>query len=203
LPNYGWSINGTPLASYSAEVTNSITVAVDITDPQNPGSPQHQSKVLTFDYEITNVFDATGGRSLLTFTNRTFDGDYHLDFRVDVIELAVSHDVPVSAEQSTIISTRAVVYEGSYESDRQRCARVFAEVNSRYVNGLQDILAGLHKVLPDPPPGELSKIVESVDQIREALAQIASDDPATAGQMAEYAAIEAGLSAGLLLKGAQ
>ena len=202
FPSYVWSINGTPLALFGAEATNSITVPVDIPDPQNPGSPQHQSKVLTFDYKITNIFDATGRRSLLTFTNRTVDGDYYLDIRVDVVEEAISNDVPVSAEQSTIIPTRTVVYEGSYDSDRQRCARVFTEVNSRYVNCLQDILAGLHKVLPDPPPGELSRIVESINQIREELAQIARDDPAIAGPMAEYAAIEAGLSAGLLLKGA-
>ena len=202
FPSYVWSINGTPLALFGAEATNSITVPVDIPDPQNPGSPQHQSKVLTFDYKITNIFDATGRRSLLTFTNRTVDGDYYLDIRVDVVEEAISNDVPVSAEQSTIIPTRTVVYEGSYDSDRQRCARVFTEVNSRYVNRLQDILAGLHKVLPDPPPGELSRIVESINQIREELAQIARDDPAIAGPMAEYAAIEAGLSAGLLLKGA-
>lgn len=201
FPSYAWSINGTPLILYGSETTKSIIVPVDIPDPQSPGNPQHQSKALKFDYKITNIFDATGGRSLLSFTNRSFDGDYHLDIRVDVVEGAVP-DVPVSAEQSTIVSTRTVVYEGSYESDRQRCAQVFAEVNTRYVNRLQDILAGLHKILPDPPPGELSRIVESIDQIREALAQIARDDPAIAGRLAEYAAIEAGLSADLLLKGA-
>jgi len=198
IPTYGWSINGTALL-FGSELKDQVFASVDIPDPQNPGSPQTQSKVFTFDYQISNRFDATGGSSSLTLTNRSFDGDYHLDIRVDADETAVS-DVPVSVEQSMSVSTHAIVYGGSYDADRQRCEQAFVQATSRFVNHLQDILAALHKVLPDPPPGDLSRAVEAIDQIRNVLAQIAADDPATAAQLAQYAAIQAGVRADLLLK---
>src|SRR5262249_15668274 len=90
LPTFQWRVNGKLLTGGgSGAPGDTVSAQVDVPDPQRPSLPQRQTETFIFDYEIEDIFDAAGGRSMLTLTNRGRHGDYRLDIQVEADETAV------------------------------------------------------------------------------------------------------------------
>jgi len=201
LPAFQWRINGKLLtANSSGAPGDTVSAQVDVPDPQRPDLPKRQTETFTFDYQIKDTFDAAGGRSALTLTNRSSHGDYRLDIQVDADEKAVPTGA-VTAKQSLTLRTRTVVYGGSYGADQERCEKAFEHAIAGRVR-VQESL-NLLLTLPDPPPPDyLTKVLEAVAHIQEEIAHLAATDHATATKIARYAAIRVGVPAQVFLKDA-
>jgi hypothetical protein len=201
LPTFQWRINGKLLTgSGSGALGDTVSAQVDVPDPQRPSLPQHQTETFAFDYQIKDIFDAAGGRSTLTLTNRSSHGDYRLDIQVEADETAVPTGA-VTAKQSLTLRTRTVVYGGSYGADQERCEKAFEHAIAGRVR-VQESL-NLLLTLPDPPPPDyLTKVLEAVAHIQEEIAHLAGADHATATKIARYAAIRVGVPAHVFLKDA-
>ena len=87
VPVFTWRINGKLLSGSSTGETVSVTV--DVPDPQNPGQPSRQTEDFAFDYSVSSSFGVAGGSSTLTLTSRSIDGDYQFDVKVEADETAV------------------------------------------------------------------------------------------------------------------
>jgi len=199
-PTFRWSINGKPMF-LAAQTGDTVVCPVDEPDPQNPDQPVHASQILTFDYKIDTTTTAAGTSSTLTLTSRSNAGDYQPLIRVDCDE-QVAPTTPVSAQQTITISTRSVLYGGSYSDDQQRCERAFQHAVAGKVRVYEDALSRL-KNLPDPPPGYLTTVIEAAEQIRQEIAQVAVEDRATAANLAHYAAKKLGVPEKVFLQPAR
>jgi hypothetical protein len=201
LPGFTWHINGQTLTAAS-RVGDTVPAQVDVPDPQNPDHPKRQTQTFTFDYQITTASTAAGTTSILRVTSRSLHGSYQIDVRVDADETAVPTS-PVTAQQGLTFQTRTIVYGGSYDADRQRCAQVFEHAAEGKLRSVHTIIDYLHN-LPDPPqPGYRTRVLEAAAEIREELARVAETDHAAATEMALYAAHQLGVPAHLFLKGAR
>lgn len=199
-PSFEWSINGKPLFD-TKQSGDTVTSPVDVPDPQHPRQPQHDTQILTFDYQRNTVTNAAGTSSSLTITTTSFGGDYNIEISVDCDEI-VAPSTAVTAKQGLTFSTRGVVYGGSYTDDQQRCEKAFTKAIPSQARVYQTTLSVL-KNLPDPPPGYLTTVLEAGETIREEIAQVAVDNPSLAAQMAYYASLQVGVPERVFLKGAR
>jgi hypothetical protein len=201
LPTFQWRVNGKLLTGGGSGASgDTVSAQVDVPDPQRPGLPQHQTETFIFDYEIKDIFDAAGGRSALTVTNRGRHGDYRLDIQVEADETSVPTGA-VTAKQSLTLRTRTIEYGGGYGADQERCEKAFERAIAGRVR-VQESLNLLFTLPDPPPPGYLTKVLEAVAHIQEELARLAATDHATAAKIARYAAIQAGVPAHVFLKDA-
>jgi hypothetical protein len=199
FPAFSWRVNGKLLPGGSQ--LGAVSAAVDVPDPQNPDRPSHQTRTFTFDYTISRSFTASGGSSSLTITSRGLDGTYQFGIEADGDETAAPQGA-VTASASLSMKTRAVVYGGGYQTDRDNCAHSFEKNVVGRVRVVQDVLSRVHN-LPDPSPGYLTAVIEAFETIREELARIAESDHASATKIAEYVAVKIGVPAHLFVKGAR
>jgi hypothetical protein len=196
MPKFRWRING-KLLSAGSGLSDTVSAQVDVPDPQNPGNPQHQTETFAFDYEIKNIFDAAGGRSTLSLTSHSLHGDYSLEVQVEADETAVPSGW-VTAKNTMTLRTRTIEYGGSYDADRERCAKAFEGAIAGKVR-VQEYL-DLLRTLPDPPPpGYLTRVLDAAAHIQGELARLAATDHATASQIAHYAAGQVGVPARVFL----
>lgn len=197
LPTFQWRVNGNLLLG-SSGLGETVSAQVEVPDPQHPGQPQQRTETFTFDYQITNVFDAGGGSSTLSLTSQSLHGDYGLDVQVDADETALPAGA-VSAKQSLTLRTRTIEYGGSYGADRERCEKSFEEAIADRARIRESL--NLLRTLPDPPPADhVARVLEAAAQIQEEIARLATTDHAAATQIAHYAAMQLGVSAHVFLQ---
>ena len=201
-PQFGWRVNGKKLVA-SSQTNVTVISPVNVPDPQNPGQPLAQTQDLTFDYKIDNSL-ASSGQSSLTLTSHSFGGDYQLQIQAEADESAVPTK-PVTTQQSLTISTRQIVYGGTYAADRERCEAEFLKSLGKYLRPMQDSIDLLNKMhnLPDPPPDAFGRTLEAVAQIRDRLSGLTATKPEIATQIAHYAASKVGVPAHVFLQSAR
>jgi hypothetical protein len=182
LPQFQWFINGVEL--FSSADTREFTLQFDVPDPDNPLVPKPASATARFHWKYSN--GASRGEfptGVLTITNDSFDGVYHLDLEVRVKE-TFDGDATVSAKAALDFEALKIVYETQFYTDQKACEK-------RFVSAVPSLQQTVDLVLgrPDPARGRtLGETITAVDSIREEVARIAESDPQLAADAAQYAA---------------
>jgi hypothetical protein len=131
---------------------------------------------------------------VLTITNDSLDGVYHMDLEVRVTE-TFDADGAVSATASLEFEALKIVYETQFYTDQKACEK-------RFVAAVPSLQRTVDLVLgrPDPAKGRtLGDTITAVDSMRAEIARIDESDPHLAMQAAQYAAAKLEIEPHLLV----
>ncbi len=194
LPRFQWKVGAQYL--YAAKGTFSHTVEVFVAHPDGSPSTDSGQKVVTFDYEITEIYDGEGKRSRMRVTNREFPGRFRLEMTVEVNETR-NFEAAKSLSMSLDFDARDVRYEQRYYADRLQCA------THDIVANIPHVVVNIHNI-PRPHPNEVSGMVallDAIESVRDELRRVGEQRADIASRAAAYASIVTGLPSSVFFRG--